>query len=221
MLVADEPHPRRPVGEQRAAAPQVHAQRHDQRLAQRIDGRVRHLGEALPQVGVQGWRHPRERRNRGVVSHAPDAVLAGAAHRFEPVAQILEAPAEGDLARDAIGPGELGRLGRRRGRPQRANAPGRPAREGSPARHLALRLRVPQDRLAARVDHQEFARAEAAAVDHQGGVEIDQPRLGARDHQSVPGDLVAAGSEAVAIERGAHDHAVGEGQCRGPVPRLD
>ena len=44
--------------------------------------------------------------------------------------------------------------------------------------------------------------------------------LGGKHHQIVLGDDVAAGAQAVAVERGADDAAVGEGNGGGPVPRL-
>ena len=102
VLVLHQAEPAGPVREQRRPATEVHPQGHHQGLAQRIDRRVRDLCEALAQVHVEARWHPGERRDRGVVPHAPHRVLAGAAHWLEHVAQVLEAPAEGDLPGDPL-----------------------------------------------------------------------------------------------------------------------
>ncbi len=117
MLVPHEPESGRPVGEQRAPTPDMHPQRHDQRLAQWVDRRVRDLGKALAQVGVQPGRDARERRDGRVVAHAPHGILPRAPHRLEHIAQVLEAPPESDLSRDALGLRRGRRIGHGRGRP--------------------------------------------------------------------------------------------------------
>ena len=217
VLVPYQPQARGAIGEQRAATPQMHAQGHHERLAQRIDRGVRDLREPLAQVRVEARRYARERRDRRVVPHAPHGVLAFAAHRLEHVANIFEAPTERELPRHDLG----FRTGRGRGGgPQRPDALRRPARVRTTPRHLALRLGVVEDRLAPGVDHQQLARAEPSALDHARGVQVHEPDLGARHHQPVARDLVAAGAQPIAIERRSDHHTVRERQRRRPVPRL-
>ncbi len=142
VLVLHQAESRRPPGQQRGAAPEVHPQRHHQGLAQRIDRRVGHLREALPEEGIDRRRAPRQWRDRRVVTHAPHGILPGRRHRLQHVAQILEAPAEGELAGGQIG--GVGRRGGglRRGGTQPPDAAPGPARVRLAPRHLALRLGV-------------------------------------------------------------------------------
>ena len=84
--------------EQGAAAAEVHHQRHHQLFAERIDGRVGDLGEALAHVRVKALRHPRQRRDGRVVAHAPDRIAALGSHGRDDVAQVLMAVAKGALA---------------------------------------------------------------------------------------------------------------------------
>ena len=56
MLQAQHARVRGPLQQRRAAPAQMHAERHHHRLAQRIDRRVRHLREALPEIGVDALR---------------------------------------------------------------------------------------------------------------------------------------------------------------------
>ncbi len=51
-------------------------ERHDQLLADRVDRRVRHLGEILLEIGVQKLRPRGERRERRVGAHRADSLLA-------------------------------------------------------------------------------------------------------------------------------------------------
>src|SRR5881628_1133305 len=208
VLVPHEPEPGRPVGQQRAPTPDVHPQRHDQRLAQRVDRRVRDLREALAEIRVQAGWDARERRDWRIVAHAPHGVVPLATHRLEHVAQVLEAPPEGHLTGDALGLRCGRRIGHRCRRTQQADAPRGPPAVGAAPGHLALRLPVPQDRLAARVYDEQLTRPESAAFHHVGRVQIDEPRLRARHHQSVAGYFVAARPQAVTVERRAYEHAV-------------
>ena len=85
------------------------AQAHHERLALRVDGRVRDLGEVLLEVGRQQLRALGERRERRVDPHRADRLLPVRRHRRDHEAQVLAAVAE-----EALQPLELGGLGRRR-----------------------------------------------------------------------------------------------------------
>ena len=49
---------------------------HDELLADRVDRRVRHLGEVLLEIGVEQLRLVGERRDRRVGAHRADRLLA-------------------------------------------------------------------------------------------------------------------------------------------------
>src|SRR5205814_1936841 len=202
VLGAHQPQRGWTVGEQRAASSQVHAQRHDEGLAQRVDRRVRHLREALADIRVQALRNARQRWDRRMVPHAPHGVLARRGHGLRDVAQVLEAPAEGELARD-----ELGAVARRGGDPgsraKRADRAGGPASVGAAAGHLPLGVGVAEDGLASRVHDDHLTGAQAPALDDLPRVQVHEPHLGPGDEQTVARDLVATGPQAVAVQRRA------------------
>ena len=102
MLETDQrPPPLRGMrGEERAARPEVHPQRHDAGLPQRIDRGVRDLSESLAEVSVESLRNPGERGDRRVVPHTPNGVLARSDHRRNDVAEVLERVPERSLAGD-------------------------------------------------------------------------------------------------------------------------
>jgi hypothetical protein len=81
----------------RPRADQRH-QRHDQLLADRVDGRVGDLGEVLLEVGRQVLGARREHRRRVVRPHGADRLLAGQHHRRQQELDVLLAVAEGLLA---------------------------------------------------------------------------------------------------------------------------
>ena len=62
--------------EQRRACAEQRLQRHHAALAQVVDRRVRHLREALAEERVERPRAPGERRQRGVVAHRRDRLVA-------------------------------------------------------------------------------------------------------------------------------------------------
>ena len=219
MLEAQQRVLREALREQRTAAPQVHRQRHDPRLAQGIDGGIRDLGEPLAQVSVDARARAREGWNRRVVPHAPDGVGAGRRHGLEYVAQVLEAVAERTLARHEI----LRRRGGRGIGPDGRQVAGhatRPPLIRIAAGHLALGLSAVEHHVAPRVHHQHLPGAKAAALHDVRGIEVGHADLRAGDHETALRDLVAAGTQAVAVDRGAGDDAVREGESGRTVPRL-
>ena len=83
-----------------------------------------------------------------------------------------------------------------------------------------LDLVVADDATFASVDQEHSARLEPALFDDGVLGEIDDADLGSHDDEAVRGDPVATRSEAISVENGAHDGAVGEGDGRGAVPWL-
>ena len=85
-------------------------QAHHELLADRIDRRVRHLGEVLLEIGEQQLGLVGQGRDRRVVAHRADRLVAGGAHRRHQDLEVLLGVAEGLLA---IEQGQVGE--RRRG----------------------------------------------------------------------------------------------------------
>jgi hypothetical protein len=87
---------------------------HHELFADRIDRRVRDLGEVLLEIGVEQLRLVGERGNRRVVAHGADRFLADGRHRRHQELQVFLRVAEGLLAieqRQVRAPG-LGRYRR-------------------------------------------------------------------------------------------------------------
>ena len=77
--------------------PQPRVQLDHARLAQRIDRRIRHLRKSLPEERVHRPRRPRQRRNRRVVAHRPDGVLALHRHRLQDHVHVFFGVAKAQL----------------------------------------------------------------------------------------------------------------------------
>ena len=95
---------------------------HDDLFADRIDRRVRHLGEVLLEVGEQQLRLVRQRRDRRVGAHRADRFLALRRHRRHQELQVFLGVAEGLLAIE-----QRQIRDRRRARPRPACPPARSA----------------------------------------------------------------------------------------------
>ena len=99
MIHAKQPGMGRALDQKRAVTAEMLAQGHHDRFAQGIDRRIGDLCEPLAEVGVHSLREPREWRDRRVVSHTPDRIVA-LRHGFEDESQILVAIPEADLMRN-------------------------------------------------------------------------------------------------------------------------
>ncbi len=189
----------------------------DAGFAQRVDGRIRHLCEALPQVVVDGAGRAGERGDRRVVAHGPNGVFAIDRHRLQHHADVFACVAKEPLqfeqargwqaALPSVG------IGKRKIVDQRL------------VFHFTIEagedLARVQDLIALQVDDQHLAGTETAAFENRFRIEIDQTGLRAGDHQAIASDEVAAGPQTVAVERCANEMTIGEGECGRPVPRFD
>ena len=92
----DDHGPRLGVAEEVRLPPDRHGERHDRALALRVDRRIGHLGERLAQERRDAARPPRERRDRRVVAHAPDGLVALGRHRPDQLLDDLGVQAHGD-----------------------------------------------------------------------------------------------------------------------------
>ena len=196
----------------------------DEAFAQRIDRRVRDLGEQLVEVIEEAALALREARQRGVGAHGRQRHLALLGHGAHQLLHVIVVVAQlRQTAREAhVRVALCGQLAGRRGL-QVVD------RQRLLVQPIAVRLLVgvtvadlvvPDDAALARVHLEHLAGAQAASLQHVGRVDIDGADLRRQDQPVVTGDVVARRAQAVAVERGAEHAAVGERDGRRAVPRL-
>ena len=196
----------------------------DEAFAQRIDRRVRDLGEQLVEVIEEAALALRQARQRGVGAHGRQghlALLGHGAHQLlhvvVMVAQLRQTAREAHV-RIALG----GQLAGRRGLQviDRQRLLVQPIAVRLLVGVTVADLVVPDDAALARVHLEHLAGAQAASLQHVGRVDIDGADLRRQDQPVVTGDVVARRAQAVAVERGAEHAAVGERDGRRAIPRL-
>ena len=206
--------------EQVRARPDDRHEAHDELLADRVDRRVRHLGEVLLEVGEQQLRPVGQRRDRRVVAHRADRLLAGGAHRRHQDLEVFLGVAEGLLA---IEQSEVRQRRPRLGRRQLLEQDQRvhqPFLVGMAARELRLDLLVGNEAAFLEVDEQHLAGLQAPLGDDVALRDRQHAHFRGHDDAVVAGDEIARRPQAVAVERRADLAAVGEGDRRRAVPRL-
>ena len=95
-----------------------------------------------------------------------------------------------------------------------------PLAVGPAAADVALDLAVVEEGAARCVDGDHLARPDPAGLDDLAERQVHEADLGAHHDQAVARDLVAGGSEPIAVHDRGGDAAVGEGHGGGAVPRL-
>ncbi len=209
------------IGRQQVGArPDERDERHHQLLADRVDRRVGHLREELAEIRIQRLRAARQHRERRVVAHRADRLLARDRHGREKDLQVLLRVAEDLLAIEqlvGVGRGDL---------PRRGNVLEADLRAIEPVlvrtlrREVALELLVGDDAAVLDVDQQHLARLQAPLAHDFLLRDVEHAHLRGHDDEVVVGDEVTRGPEPVAVERGADELAVGEGDRRRAVPGL-
>ena len=193
----------------------------DQLFADRVDGRVRDLGEELLEVVVEQPRPVGEHRQGGVVAHRAGGPQGAGGHRLQVHAQVLEGEAEDLLAlQDFLVAAFDALVGGRRQVVEVDEAVVQPLAVGVLAGDPVLELLVGDDPPLSGVHQEHAPRLQAALVQHLLRRHLQNPHLGAHDDAVVTGDVVARRTQAVAVEGGADDGAVGEGDGGGAVPGL-
>ncbi len=193
-------------------------ERHDELFANGIDGRVGDLREELLEVVEERLRTVREAGQRRVGAHGADRLFAACAHRAEQDAQIFFAVAVGALAaqqRLRIGRDDARRLGQGI---ERDLLLLEPLGVGLAGGEALLDFGVGDDALLHGVDQEHATGLQAALLADVLGGHVEDAGFRGEDDEIVLGDDVAAGAQTVAVERGADDAAVGEGNGCRPVP---
>ncbi len=195
--------------------------RHHRLLADRIDRRVGDLRELLVEVRRQVGRAIRQTRERRVVPHRTDRLLAVDRHRQHDQLDVLVGVTVCALQpRQPVTRHALRRRYRIALR-EVEHVLGQPSLVGEPARDIALELVVVDDPALLGIDHEHHPGLQAALRLDALGWHVDHAGLRRQDHLALGGDRPSRGPEAIAIERGPDQLPVGEHDRRGTVPRLD
>ncbi len=170
---------------------------HDEALAEVVDRGIRHLREALSEVGRKRACAPGERRDRRVVAHRRDRIVAGLGERAEHRVQLLAGVAVENVTRVQSVLGRCDRLAGIGADDARRHPP--PVRV--PTCQLAPQL-VAEQEPARRVDDEDPAGTEPCPLHARSVRERDGSRLGRDRHEAVVGYGDAKRPQPVAIERG-------------------
>ena len=191
-----------------------------QLLANGVERRVGHLREQLLEIVVQQSRTVGQHRQRGVVAHGADRLLALLRHRRHEDAQVLVRITEGLLALQHGGVIRLRQLRRLRQLIERHQVLLQPFAVRLRRGVALFQLGVVNDAAFARIHQEDASRMQAFLDEHVLRRDVEHADLGGHDHQTVFRDVVARRTQAVAVENGADDAAVGEGDRGRAVPRL-
>ena len=194
--------------------------RHDDLLANGVDGGICHLCKELTEIIVEHPRLVAEAGQRGVVAHGADRV-----------AKLMDEWQEHELHRLGGEPEGLHALAERvRSQAVRLAGGGdvvqfdalvsQPFAVRPAGRKVGLDFLIGHHCAFLKIDEKHPARLQAAFGFYVGGIDGDYTHLAGHDHAVVVGEIIAAGAQAVAVEHRADIFAVGKGDGRRPVPRL-
>ncbi len=193
---------------------------HHDRLADRVDRRIRHLGEELLEVRVEDRPPVGEHRERQVVAHRPDRLLRVPRERREDHLHVVLRVAEGELAlAERLGGSRQARARRQVVQPHDVVAV--PVGVGPPRRDLSLDLRVRDDPALLEVDEEELPRLQPPLPDDVLRRLLEDAGLRGEHDPAVGGLEPAARTKAVAVERRADQPPIREGDRRRAVPGLE
>ena len=192
----------------------------DDLFANGVDRGIGNLREELLEVIVEQTRLVGEHGERRVVAHRTDGFDAVFGHRREDDALVFVGVAEGDLAleqRDVVGLVVLRRLG------QVAEVHEvlvEPLTIGTRRADFVFEFFVVNDPALRGVHEEHLARLHPALFDDLFGGNRQHAGLGGHDDETVFGDVVTRGAQAVAVENAADLDAVGERDGGRAVPWL-
>ncbi len=217
----DEPAVGPGVHQHGAVVAQVQHRGCDHPLAQGVNRRVRDLGKELMEVVKKRPGVPGKAGQGHVLAHGGQGLVARPGHGDDGLLHVVEEKA---VAGQTLGQGQavVGVGGSLAGGQHvgREHLGIQPVAEGLLVGVGVLDLVVPDDAALGWVDQQHLARAQAAGLPDAVGLHGEGAGLAGQDQPVVAGHVVAHGAQAVAVERGAHDLAVREGDGSRAVPAL-
>ena len=195
-------------------------ERGHQVLPDRVDGRIRDLGEVLPEVVRERLRVGREHRHGVVRAHRPDRFLPVFGHRGHEELDVLAGVAERLLALEQgfVRRGLREAVGRQVLEPDLGLV--EPPLPGTRRGELGLELRVVDDPPLPEVHEQHPARLEPPLAHDPGFGNGERADLGGEDQAVVVRHHVAGGPESVPVEGRPDPAPVGERDRGRTVPRL-
>ena len=193
----------------------------DDFLPQRVDGRVRDLGEHLLEILEQRRAGVAEDGQRGIAAHCAGRLRAVFRHGEHDGLQILVAVAEGLLkpyhffsrigGDSPVGNRQIGEVDQ---------IPIQPFAVGLAAGVLRFQVLIVHQLALHRVHQQHLAGTQAVLADDMLLRDVQNAHLAGKDQPSVVGDVIAAGAQTVAVKDSTHHVAVAEQNGRGAVPGL-
>ncbi|CAB4741104.1 unannotated protein [freshwater metagenome] len=194
-------------------------ERGDDLLANRVEGRVRHLREELLEVVEDQTRARRQHRHRGVGAHRSDRLSGCPCHRLENDPQVLLGVAEGLLT-----PGyRLGGVDDVLALRQLLEMD-EPCVQPIPVRRrgcqVGLYLVIFDDAPGDRVDEEHPAGLQPSLAHDGRGVQVEHPRLGRKHDKAIVGHPEPTRAKAISVEYGTDDAAVAEADVGRAVPGL-
>ena len=195
-------------------------QAHHPVFSQRIDGRIGHLREILPEEVAQRAASVRQHRERRVVAHGADDLLGVLHHGVEDHFELLVGVAGGDLPAPELRPLEPGRLGGASDAGAQVRHTARPDGERMGGGELVLDLGVVAEGAVGDVHADHLPRPQASLLDDRVLRRRHHAGFGAGDHEAVPGNAVAHRPKAVAVHSGDHPAPIGRDDRRRAVPGL-
>ena len=195
------------------------AHRGDLFLADRVERRIRHLREQLLEIVEQQARPVRQDRQRGIGPHRADGLLAVHRHRRQQDTQIFLRIAECLLPRDDRFVVRFLDAPRRQILDIDQVLP-EPFAVRMLGRQLTLDLLVVDDAPLGGVHEEDLPGVEALLDENVLRWNVEHADLRRHDHHVVLGHVIPRRPQAIAVEHGTDDRAVGEGNRRRAIPRF-
>jgi len=212
---------RRGFLEQVALGAERSVERHHDRLADRVDRRVGHLGELLAQVVEWRTHFLREHGHRRVVAHRADRLAAVLGEHANDLVALLEADVVellvGQQAR-RVHHRQVGVLVERQFKLDRVGL--QPLAVGLRVLQFVVDVFGHQQAPGLEVGGDHLAGLDTALALDVGGVDLPHADFGRDGEDAVLGQHPARGPQAVAVERADGVAAVGQHHAGGAVPRL-
>ena len=196
---------------------------HHDRLANRVDRRIGHLGEQLLEVVVQRFVFVGQHRQRAVVAHRPDGFFAIGGHRCHQKLDVFLRHAKRLLAVEQRALGFAGAGGFTAAlHVIKADAQiFDPLLVGLAVGQAALDLFVVDHATQLQVDHEHLARLQAPFADDFVLWKRQHAGFRRHDDEVIVGHTIARRAQAIAVQRGADLAAVGEDNRGRAIPRLE
>ena len=208
------------LGEHVAEIAEARFQAHDAFFAQRIDRRIGHLAEILPEIMRQRAIAIGQHGERRVVAHRTDGFLAVFDHRVKDLLEVFDRVARRSLAPAQHILVEQAPLGSAPDDRFQFDDLLRPFFVGIFAGETVLDLAILVEAAFLKIDRDHLTGADAPLADHLGFVEHDHAGFGTDEDKSIGRHRETLRAQTVAIHAGDDPTAVRGGERRRSVPGL-